>query len=167
MYDCITKYRSSLLRVDLNVMLVGKFDDVHDVQQEHAVFQCGRWLWMYIMSQMWRRRSRGTFTFAGSCNNLRCVNRQTPSNLRKILVQTPVVGDLQRGSEMLKMNVIFSLRAACGSLLQTTFSVSVAFQHDTVRLLKKKRSPVKICSHDVKFNTSFIVAMPFLIHRPT
>lgn len=118
MYDCITKYRyhrtaaetqpsSSLLCFDLNVMLVGKFDDVHDVQQEHAVFQSGRLLWICISWAKCGDGGVGEHLPAGSCNNLHCVNRETPSNLTKILEQTPVVGDLQQGTKMLKKNVIF------------------------------------------------------------
>lgn len=88
MYDCITKYRShrtvaetqpssSLLCFDLNVMLVGKFDDVHDVQQEHAVFQSRRLLWICISWAKCGDGGVGEHLPAGSCNNLHCVNRDT------------------------------------------------------------------------------------------
>lgn len=178
MDDCITKYRShriaaetqpssSLLCFDLNVMLVGKFDDVHDVQQEHAVFQSRRLLWICISWAKCGDGGVGEHLPAGFCNNLHCVNRETPSNLTKILVQTPVVGDLQQGTKMLKMNVIFPLWTACGSLLQAPFSVSLVFQYDMVCLLVVFCNKKKICPHDVKFNTNFVVMMQFLIHHPT
>lgn len=157
MYDCITKCRShstaaetqpssSLLCFVLNVMLEGKFDDVHDVQQEHAVFQSRRLLWICISWAKCGDRGVGEHLPAGSCNNLHCVNRDI-LELNKNPCTNTSGGRPSAGHQNVKNECYFSLWTACGSLLQTPFSVSVVFQHDTVCLLvvfcnKKKCSPV-------------------------